>query len=53
MASKKITDAVPIIGIGILGFVHEFVISNDPEMFPSILFGLLLAKGITKLFEKR
>jgi len=52
MASRKISDAVPIIGIGFLGFVHEFVISNRLEIFPIILFGLLLAKGITKLFEK-
>ncbi len=53
MASRKISDSIPIIGIGILGFVHEFLISSKPEMFPSILFGLLLAKGITKLFEKK
>ncbi len=52
MASRKISDSLPIIGIGILGYVHEFIISDKPEMFPTILFGLLLAKGIAKLFEK-
>jgi len=50
--SQKISDAIVILGLGILGYVHEFVISDKPEIFPTILFGLMLAKGITKLFER-
>ncbi|MBN2461536.1 MAG: hypothetical protein JXB60_08010 [Candidatus Cloacimonetes bacterium] len=52
MATKKINDIIPLLGIGILGYVHEFMISNRPELLPTILFGLLLAKGIAKIFEK-
>jgi len=50
--SHRITDAIVILGFGILGYVHEFVISDKPELFPTILFGLMLARGITKIFEK-
>lgn len=50
--TSKHSDATIIIGLGILGYIHEFVISDSPEIFPTILFGLILAKGITKLFEK-
>ncbi len=53
MSKKKLNDIFPLLGIAILGYVHEFVISDKPELFPSILFGLLLAKGLTKLFEKQ
>ena len=43
---KKLKSSVPIIGIGILGYVHEFIISDKPELFPVILFGLIIIRGI-------
>ena len=53
MISKRFSDGIPILGIGILGYVHEFVISNKPEILPTLLFSLLLVKGVTILFAKK
>lgn len=50
--SRKLSDGMILIGFGVLGYVHEFVISNEPEIFPTILFGLMLAKGFARIFEK-
>ena len=52
MASKKMSEAIPIAGIGVIGIIHEFVISEDAELFPLILFSLLIIRGIVRLFEK-
>ena len=52
MASKKMSEGIPIAGIGLIGIIHEFVISHDAELFPIILFSLLVIKGIVRLFEK-
>ena len=52
MASKKMGEVIPIVGIGIIGLIHEFVISTDAELFPIILFSMLIIKGIVRLFEK-
>lgn len=52
MVSKKMSEGIPIAGIGLIGLIHEFVISSDAELFPIILFGLLIIKGIVRLFEK-
>jgi hypothetical protein len=50
--SQKRTDGFVVLGFGILGYVHEFVISNEPEIFPTLLFGLMLARGVTRIFQK-
>jgi hypothetical protein len=52
MASKKMSEGIPIAGIGLIGVIHEFVISEDAELFPLILFSLLIIRGIVRLFEK-
>ena len=52
MASNKLTDGLPFLGIAILGFVHEFVISERKEALPVILFGLIGIRGLARLFEK-
>ncbi len=52
MLSKKMSDGIPIAGIGLIGLIHEFVISTNAELFPIILFSLLIIKGIVRLFEK-
>ncbi|MFC1887259.1 hypothetical protein ACFLYK_00445 [Candidatus Cloacimonadota bacterium] len=50
--SQKTTDGFFILDLGILDYVHEFVISDDPEIFPTILFGLMLARGVTRIIQK-
>ena len=50
--SQSRTDGFFVLGMGILGYIHEFVISNEPELFPTILFGLMLVKGVTRIFQK-
>lgn len=52
MASNRIAEGIPFLGIAILGFVHEFVISEQKEALPVILFGLIGIRGLAKLFEK-
>ena len=52
MGSRKVSEGIPLLGIGVIGFLHEFVISDEPEFLPIILFGLLAIRGITKLFER-
>jgi len=52
LASNRFTDGIPFLGIAILGFVHEFVISEQKEALPVILFGLIGIRGLAKLFEK-
>ncbi len=46
--SGKWSEAIPWIGIGVLGLVHEYVISAEAELFPIILFGLLIIKGLER-----
>lgn len=46
---KNLKSSIPILGIGILGYLHEFIISDQAELFPLILFGLLIVKGITQI----
>ena len=53
MISRRFSDGIPILGIGIFGYVHEFVISIKPEILPTLLFSLLIVKGITILFAKK
>jgi hypothetical protein len=53
MTSKKVGEGLPLLGLGILGLVHEFVISDKAEVFAIIIFGAVAAKGISKLFEKK
>jgi len=53
MKSVNIKQALPIIGIGILGYLHEFMISERPELLPTILFGLLLVIGVTRFFSRK
>lgn len=50
--SQSRTDGFFILGMGILGYVHEFFISNSPELFPTILFGLMLVRGVTRIIQK-
>jgi len=52
MASKAISDGIVMSGLGIIGYVHEFVISNKAELLPIIIFGLLVIKGVQKIFGK-
>ena len=51
--SGKWSEAIPWIGIGILGLVHEFFISEDAEVFPLVLFCLLIIKGLEAGFRKK
>ncbi|MCK4271260.1 hypothetical protein KAU04_07320 [bacterium] len=37
MASKKVSEGLPLLGLGFLGFVHEFVINDKAEIFASVL----------------
>jgi len=53
MTSKKVGEGLPLLGLGILGFVHEFVISDKAEVFAIIIFAAVAVKGISKLFEKK
>ena len=53
MISRRFSDGIPILGIGILGYIHEFVISIKPEILPTLLFSLLIVKGIAILFAKK
>ncbi|MBL7033313.1 MAG: hypothetical protein ISR91_04135 [Candidatus Delongbacteria bacterium] len=46
-------DAIPLAGIGILGVIHEFIISDAAEYFPLILFGLLIVKALELGFRKK
>ena len=52
MASKTISDGIVMSGFGVIGYVHEFVISNKAELLPVILFGLMVIKGIQRIFRK-
>jgi hypothetical protein len=38
--------------IGVIGFIPEFIISDEPAFLTIILFGLLAIRGITKLFKR-
>ena len=45
------SDSIPVTGIGVLGLVHEFFISDRAEYFPLILFCLLIIKGLETGFR--
>jgi hypothetical protein len=53
LTSNKITDGLLFLGIAIIGFVHEFVISEQKDALPVILFGLIGIRGLARLFEKK
>ena len=52
MPSRRRSEGITLLGVGILGFVHEFVISEDAEHMPIILFALVAIRGISKFFER-
>ena len=52
MASKALSDGIVMSGFGILGYVHEFAISNKAELLPIVLFGLMFIKGAQKILGK-
>jgi hypothetical protein len=52
MVSERIGDGVPLVGIGVVGFIHEFALSSKAELLPVALFALLMIKGIMKLTGK-
>ena len=52
MVSRKINTGMPLMGLGILGYVHEFVISNNAEFMPIIIFALVFIKGVAILLDK-
>jgi hypothetical protein len=51
--SFKWSDSLPLVGIGILGVIHEFVISDKAEALPLIIFFLLIIKGLEYGFKKK
>ncbi len=52
MSKKAIEEGIILLAFGVLGFVHEFIISDEAELFPIILFGIISSKGITKFLGK-
>ncbi len=50
--SERIGDGIPLVGIGIVGLVHEFAMSSGAELLPVVLFGLLVVKGVLTLAGK-
>ena len=46
-------DGVPLVGIGLLGLVSEFIISEQMELFPVILFCLVIFKGLESGLRRR
>lgn len=52
MPSRRKSEGVTLLGVAILGFVHEFVISDEAEYLPIILFALVAIRGISKFVER-
>ena len=51
--SFKWSESIPLVGIGVLGLIHEFVISDNWELFSLILFCLLIIKGLETGFRRK
>ena len=52
MSSNSKSEGITLLGIGVLGFVHEFVVSERAEYLPIILFALVAIRGVTKFFGR-
>ncbi len=51
--SFKWGESIPLVGIGVLGVIHEFIISDNTELFSLILFSLLIIKGLETGFRSK
>ncbi len=52
MASQQKSNGIILLGLGIIGNVHEFIISEESEILPVMLFSLMIIKGIMQLLGK-
>ncbi len=46
MSSRRNSTTYIFMSVGILGIIHELVISNSADIIPVILFGFLVLRGI-------